>query len=350
MWAWWCWTPMAGRSRSAASLVERYSGWRSWATTSGDDAVEPAQVVDGLEEGPVGGQVLEVADVVAGDDARRRSVRATVFLSSAPTARTERRAAHGSGIGCGAKPRDRRRTCVPPVVAARTTESSQRMWMRAVVAQDPVDEAAEPGHGVVVRRGRWARRSGCRSSSPADGPRPRAAGGAAASTASIRPSSGRPGATPSATGGCTGPGGQDDRAGLARSSAPRRSLAELGQGPGRGQVGHHHGEGLVVAVLAPPELGDGRRVGGVDGEVEAAEALDRDDAARSQRADRGVEGGVALDGARRLAGPVEVQRRRGPHAGQALGWAWNRRSAGSSYSAWHRAHIVNPAMVVAGRS
>ena len=42
--------------------------------------------------------------------------------------------------------------------------------------------------------------------------------------------------------------------------------------------------------------------------------------------------------------------RRGPHRGQAFGCAWNRRSAGSSYSAWQEGHIVNPAMVVAGRS
>ncbi len=40
----------------------------------------------------------------------------------------------------------------------------------------------------------------------------------------------------------------------------------------------------------------------------------------------------------------------GPQTGHALGWAWNRRSAGSSYSARHAAHIVNAAMVVAGRS
>ena len=40
----------------------------------------------------------------------------------------------------------------------------------------------------------------------------------------------------------------------------------------------------------------------------------------------------------------------GPHAGQALGWAWKRRSAGSSYSAWQAGHIVKPAIVVAGRS
>ena len=41
---------------------------------------------------------------------------------------------------------------------------------------------------------------------------------------------------------------------------------------------------------------------------------------------------------------------RGPHAGQAFGWAWKRRSRGSSYSAWQASHSVKPAIVVAGRS
>ena len=40
----------------------------------------------------------------------------------------------------------------------------------------------------------------------------------------------------------------------------------------------------------------------------------------------------------------------GPQAWQALGWAWKRRSAGSSYSRWHAGHIVKPPMVVAARS
>ena len=66
--AWWCCTPRVGRSRSSANFDDRYSGWRSWATTSGVHAVERGQVVDGLEERLVGGQVLEVAQVVAGDD------------------------------------------------------------------------------------------------------------------------------------------------------------------------------------------------------------------------------------------------------------------------------------------
>ena len=40
----------------------------------------------------------------------------------------------------------------------------------------------------------------------------------------------------------------------------------------------------------------------------------------------------------------------GPHAGQAFGCAWKRRSPGSSYSRAQSEHIVNPAIVVSGRS
>ena len=40
----------------------------------------------------------------------------------------------------------------------------------------------------------------------------------------------------------------------------------------------------------------------------------------------------------------------GPHSGHALGWAWKRRSAGSSYSAAQRGHSSKPAIVVSGRS
>ena len=40
----------------------------------------------------------------------------------------------------------------------------------------------------------------------------------------------------------------------------------------------------------------------------------------------------------------------GPQSGQALGWAWKRRSAGSSYSDWQARHMAKPAIVVSGRS
>src|SRR5204863_3439642 len=41
---------------------------------------------------------------------------------------------------------------------------------------------------------------------------------------------------------------------------------------------------------------------------------------------------------------------RGPQSQQAIGWAWKRRSRGSSYSRRHSAHIRNRRMVVLGRS
>ena len=41
---------------------------------------------------------------------------------------------------------------------------------------------------------------------------------------------------------------------------------------------------------------------------------------------------------------------RGPHSGQAVGWAWNRRLVGSVYSARHGGHSGNPTMVVFTRS
>ena len=50
------------------------------------------------------------------------------------------------------------------------------------------------------------------------------------------------------------------------------------------------------------------------------------------------------------AGELPSSRTDGPHTGQALGWAWKRRSAGFSYSARQSGHIVNPAIVVNGRS
>ena len=45
-----------------------------------------------------------------------------------------------------------------------------------------------------------------------------------------------------------------------------------------------------------------------------------------------------------------ISRAAGPQSGQAFGWAWKRRSRGSSYSARHSAHIAKPAIVVRGRS
>src|SRR5271156_3465325 len=51
-----------------------------------------------------------------------------------------------------------------------------------------------------------------------------------------------------------------------------------------------------------------------------------------------------------MRAPCDQNRSDGPQSGHAIGCAWNRRSAGSWYSAAHRAHMANSDMVVAGRS
>ena len=71
----------------------------------------------------------------------------------------------------------------------------------------------------------------------------------------------------------------------------------------------------------------------VAGEVVAAEALDREDRARRGACDTASSSGIDS---------------RGPQTGQAIGSAWKRRSAGSSYSRRQSAHIGKPAIVVVG--
>ena len=61
-------------------------------------------------------------------------------------------------------------------------------------------------------------------------------------------------------------------------------------------------------------------------------------------------GGEAASGGGEAASPRRAPPTRGPHAGHAFGWAWKRRSRGSSYSRRHSAHISNAAIVVHGRS
>ena len=101
MWAWWCCTPHGGRSRSSGELGRQVLGVQVVGDDLGRHAVEPAQVVDGLEERPVGGQVLEVADVVAGDDvgAERDRHRALQLGADGQDRPRRRRPASGSGSG-----------------------------------------------------------------------------------------------------------------------------------------------------------------------------------------------------------------------------------------------------------
>ena len=140
-----------------------------------------------------------------------------------------------------------------------------------------------------------------------------------------------------------------DRGGDARVAPPRREhdrpvaaaqqrrldRAERDQPPGRLEVRRHQRERLLLAVLARPQRRDRALVGGHAREVEPADPLDRDDPRRRASAATTSSSGWSS---------------RGPQSGQALGWAWKRRSVGSWYSASQRAHIVKPAIVVSGRS
>ena len=107
------------------------------------------------------------------------------------------------------------------------------------------------------------------------------------------------------------------------------------------------------------------RVRRVAGQMEAAEALDGEDLAVAQqlggRADgatrvRGRALGERDDVALRADAPAPApqfslsSRTLGPQTGHALGSAWKRRSAGSSYSARHAGHSGKRRMVVRSRS
>ena len=151
------------------------------------------------------------------------------------------------------------------------------------------------------------------------------------------------------------PGQQHDRP-RAAGQHPLRGGIDLAQRPRGGQVADHHRERLVLAVLAGPQPGRGVLAGGVGGQVVPAEALDRQHLALAQRPRR--RGQHAQPPAPRLPRVPPPGRRhrpsrshsRGPQAGQQVGWAWNRRSAGSWYSAAQAGHMVNAAIVVSGRS
>ena len=163
------------------------------------------------------------------------------------------------------------------------------------------------------------------------------------------PRSGRPGAT---DGGAPtsprGAGQMHDRP--SRRDERRRSRRRPGRtSRGRVEVGHHHREGLVVARLAARGApGPASVVGRVDREVVAADALDPDDRTVCERGDRRVERVVAVG--ERCAGRRRARRAAARTSGQALGWAWKRRSAGRRTPPGTPGTSSNPAIVVAGRS
>ena len=82
----------------------------------------------------------------------------------------------------------------------------------------------------------------------------------------------------------------------------------------------------------------------------AAEPLDRDDPARQRSTAAAAATASPSPVLAWLPAGADQLQAPGPQSGQAFGWAWKRRSRGSSYSARQRAHISKPAIVVSGRS
>ena len=275
-------------------------------------------------------------------------VTATVLLSSAPTARIGRRPATGSGSGSGRSPRDRRSTWVRPLERGPHDRVVAADVDRAVVTEDAVDERGRAERSASSSS--WAIGSSLRlplvitSGRPTPASRRWCSGEYGSST----PEVGQPRGDTAATSARLVARGASTMGRPRRSSscATAASLehAELAR---RGEIGHHHGEGLVVPRLAPAQLGHRLLVGGVDGQVEAADALHGDDPARAQRGDGGPQGRIASSA---VSSPTlgRVQRRRGPHVRAGVRLGVEATVAGSSYSAWQAAHIVKPAIVVAG--
>ena len=200
---------------------------------------------------------------------------------------------------------------------------------RAVVDEQQVGDRAEPAQRLVVvehdrlaaevaaghhqRRGRVVQQQLVQR---------RAEG-------SITPRSRRPGATASAT---ARPGG----GGRSRSGARGRSPARLAgvsstSSPSVARSGAISANGFSSRRLRRRSSRTTRLVVGAAGQVVAAHALDRHDHPGGERARRRRRRRPRL---RPPSARAESSRRSlGPQAGQAFGCAWNRRLAGSSYSA-----------------
>jgi hypothetical protein len=112
------------------------------------------------------------------------------------------------------------------------------------------------------------------------------------------------------------------------------------------EVAHHDRERFLVALLPTPKTQDRQFRRGITREVKATNTLDRDDEpAPISRAATSIGSSSASVSPAAVTAVSE-----GPHTGQAFGWAWKRRSDGSSYSRWHAGHIWNRTIDVLARS
>ena len=185
---------------------------------------------------------------------------------------------------------------------------------RPVVEQEQVGDLREPLAARPRRDRRSARRRRCRSSSRASRRRRPAAGGGAASRAASRRARASPGATDVRHRRVRAPRGRARSAARGRAAAPPRRGFSSTSSRAAAEVRRHQRERLVLAVLARAQLGHRGLVVGPAGEVEAADALHRDDRPAEQRA-----GGRLERVARARVLDVEPARVDEPHPRPAVG-------------------------------
>ena len=294
----------------------------------GEQALE---VLDPVAEGAQGLPVAQVADVVAHPRATApRQAEGVLLLGPAGQQRRRvQRQGHRLGHVAARAPDHQRR----PVGGAHHRVVGAHVD-GPVVHEEQVRDRGQALAGVVVAGRRSARRRRCRWSSPAARPRRPAAGGAAASRAASRRGRACDGATDSATR-APGPAARDHDRPLAAGEQLLLGGRELHQLPGRRRGPAPSGRTAGPrGACAPAARATACSSRGEAGQVVAAQPLHRHDA----------------PGARAPPRQRRSRRSDGPQSGHALGWAWKRRSAGSSYSAWQAGHISKPAIVVSGRS
>ncbi len=322
--------------RSVGPATLRYAGMPVGHHSSGRTPVIAPQMPGRGLEGLQRGQVVHVADV-AGQPGVAAVGHAEGVLQVAADGQRRphrhRQRDRQRGVAAGAADR-----AAPARRPTRTTESSQGTWIGRSLHQ--------PGVGQRRPAGRRAVASSVTIGSPDrlplvmhQRPRPgRVAGQAEEQVVDRRVGQHQPevGHVRGRPSGDSRPAAIGTPAAAARTgrrasvSSARSAARQVGdRGCAVVDVGHHDRERLVAAVLALAQGRDRGVVGGVAGQVIAAQSLDRDDRAR-----RPAAGGPARSApsptrsARRGRRSVSV----GPQAGQATVWAWNRRSAGSAYS------------------
>ena len=256
--------------------------------------------------------------------------RQNAAFSSPPNASSGRRACSkpaGSAIGAGAKPRPRRST-------------------RGAAVHHPHDRIVEPGRdaavvhqGVIGDRGRAGhaprrRRSICGASErlplviTTGRPMRRSASRCSGVVGSMKPSVSSPGAT--ASGRCSGRSARSSTIGASRLCSARSS-SSLGVTitADNVEVARHQRERLGLALLALAQPRDGFRIGGVAGELIAAEPLI---ATISPLLQQGADRIDIVEHrecwSKLTARPSRrTSRAVGPQTWQAIASAWKRRSA-----------------------